>query len=130
MDLNHIEDSETLYRAVLKTNPDGFINGKPTAALFMDAKGCSVERDGDRPEKIIMQRIKQRFSKYKEDYNTAVKVTAGECRKVGTCPKPENNKKNKYHAEIHDSTDVILIPIVKAAQLAAICKIVKQLDEN
>lgn len=32
MTMNKIEDSETLYRVVRESDPNGFINGKPTAA--------------------------------------------------------------------------------------------------
>ena len=39
MELNKIEDSEMLYRVVRRSDPDGFIQGRPTAALFMDEKG-------------------------------------------------------------------------------------------
>ena len=34
-----IDDNEILYRVVRKSDPDGFIDGKPTAALFIDANG-------------------------------------------------------------------------------------------
>ena len=45
MKLDKIEDSEILYRVVRKSDPDGFVDGEPTAALFMDNKGTSVDRD-------------------------------------------------------------------------------------
>lgn len=50
MKLDRIEDNEMLYRVVRKSYPDSFIDGKPTAALFIDGKGVSVDRDGGRAE--------------------------------------------------------------------------------
>lgn len=124
MDLDKIEDSEMLYRMVKKSDPDSFVNGKATAALFMDKKGASVDRDGGRTEEEIVETFKWRFRK-KDEYKTAVKISAGQCRMIGTFPNPTGNKKNKYHAEIWESEDEQLISIIKALQLAAICKEVK-----
>lgn len=121
MDLDKIEDSEVLYRVVRESDPDGFINGKPTAALFMDEKGASVDRDGERTEKEIVESFKMRFGKYK-DYKTAVKISAGECRSVGAYPNPIGNKKNKYHAEIQESEDERVVSLFKAIQLAGLCQ--------
>ena len=53
MELNKIEDSEMLYRVVRRSDPDGFIQGRPTAALFMDEKGVSVDREGREASKIM-----------------------------------------------------------------------------
>ena len=63
MELNKIEDSEMLYRVVRRSDPDGFIHGRPTAALFMDEKGVSVDRDGERCEQEIIETFKKRFGK-------------------------------------------------------------------
>lgn len=125
MDLNKIEDCEMLYRVVRNSYPDAFIEGKPTAALFMDEKGASVERDGCRSEDVILDTFRSRFSK-REDYKTAVKITAGECRSANTYPNPVGNHRNKYHAEIHDSEHVVEISLFKAIQLAAICRVVDE----
>lgn len=101
MDLNKIEDYEMLYRVVRNSYPDAFIDGKPTAALFMDAQGASVERDGGRSEDVIISTFRNRFAR-RADYKTAVKITAGECRAANTYPNPVGNHKNEHHAEIHD----------------------------
>lgn len=127
MDLNKIENYEILYRVVRKSYPDAFVNGKPTAALFMDAEGASVERDGDRSESEIIACCRKRFGR-RDDYLTSVKITAGECRAVNTYPNPVHNHKNKYHAEIHDSEQLIEIGLLKAMQLAAICQVVNIID--
>lgn len=124
MDLNKIEDSEILYRVVRNSDPNGFVNGKPTAALFMDEGGASVDRDGGRNEKDIVDNFRTRFKK-RDDYKTAVKIEAGTCRKVGTYPNPIGNKKNVYHAEIHESENQRVISLLKAMQLANLCCEVK-----
>ncbi|MGN0384447.1 MAG: hypothetical protein ACI4EX_01020 [Lachnospiraceae bacterium] len=127
MDLNYIEDYEILYRVVRNSYPDAFVNGKPTAALFMDPGGVSVERDGGRPEEMIITVCRKRFGR-REDYKTAVKITAAECRKVNTYPNPVGNHKNKFHAEIHDSEQVVEIGLLKAMQLAAMCREVEKYE--
>lgn len=124
MDLHRIEDSEILYRVVRKSDPDGFISGKPTAALFMDKKGASVDRDGDRDEQEIIETFKNRFGR-RDDYRTAVRISAGECRAVETYPNPVGNKKNKYHAEIQESEDEVVVSLFKAIQLAYLCREVR-----
>lgn len=121
MELDKIEDSEMLYRAVRRSDPDGFIQGRPTAALFMDEKGVSVDRDGERSDQEIIETFKKRFGK-RDDYKTAVKIGAGECRKIGTYPNPVGNKKNKYHAEIQESESEIVVSLFKAIQLAQLCE--------
>lgn len=124
MDMNKIEDSEILYRVVKNSDPDGFVQGKPTAALFMDEKGASVDRDGGREEKEIVGTFKKRFGR-RDDYKTAVKISAGDCRTVGTYPNPVGNRKNKYHAEIQESENEIVISLFKAIQLAQRCEEVR-----
>ena len=126
MELNKIEDSEILYRVVRKSDPDGFVEGKPTAALFMDKKGTSVDRDGGRTEQKIIEKFKWRF-RNKDDYKTAVKITAGECRSANTYPNPIGNKTNKYHAEIWDSENEQFVSLFKAILLAKMCREVQNM---
>lgn len=121
MDLNNIADSEILYRMVKKSDPNGFINGKPTAALFMDKSGASVDRDGGRSEEEIIENFKWRFRK-KDDYKTSVKISAQQCRNSDTFPNPIGNHKNPYHAEIWDSEDERVISLFKAMKLARLCR--------
>lgn len=127
MDLNKIEDHEILYRVVRNSYPDAFIEGRPTAALFMDAQGASVERDGGRSEDVIISLCRSRFAR-RADYKTVVKITAGECRTANTYPNPVGNHRNEYHAEIHDSEQVVEISLFKAIQLAAICRVVEDCE--
>ena len=124
-----IEDNETLYRVVRKSNPDGFIDGKPTAALFIDFKGASVDRDGEREETEIIETFKERFER-RDDYGNTVKISAGKCRIVGTYPVPKETKGNKYHAEIHESKEVVEISLLKAMRLANECVIVSEGNRN
>lgn len=126
MKLDRIEDNEMLYRVVRKSYPDSFIDGKPTAALFIDGKGVSVDRDGGRAEAQIVESFMNRFAK-SDDYGHAVKIQTGICRKIGTFPTPVGNKKNKYHAEIHESENEIQISFIKALRLANECQIVSPL---
>lgn len=121
MDLDKIEDTEILYRVVRESDPDGFISGKPTAALFMDERGASVDRDGERTEQEIVETLKKRFGR-RNDYKTAVKIGAGECRSVEAYPNPIENKKNIYHAEIWESKDEKTVSLLKAIRLARLCK--------
>lgn len=121
MDLNKIDDLEILYRVVRESEPNGFVNGKPTAALFMDERGASVDRDGERTEDEIIENFKMRFSK-NNDYKTAVKISAGVCREINTYPNPIGNKRNPYHAEIWDSENEQYVSLFKAIQLAQLCK--------
>lgn len=123
MDLCKISDSEMLYRVVRKSFPDGFINGAPTAALFIDAAGASVERDGGRCEQDIICQFIKRFGR-RDDYATAVKLSAADCRSVDTYPNPIGNHKNKFHAEIWDSDKTREISLLKAIKLAKLCQVV------
>ncbi len=41
---------------------------------------------------------------------------------MGTFPPPVGNKTNQYHAEIWDSQSERLISLIKAIQLAQLCK--------
>lgn len=121
MDVDNIDNSEILYRAVRKSNPDSFLLGKPTAALFMDDGGASVDRDGNRKEQEIVESYKNRFGR-RDDYITTVKIAAIKCRSVGAYPNPIDNKKNVYHAEIWESKDERKVSLLKAIQLAQLCK--------
>lgn len=120
MDLDNIDDAEILYRVVRKSYIDGFINEEPSAALFMDDNGASVDRDGGRTESEIVENFKKRFGK-NGDYINAVKISAGECRQAGTYPNPTGNHKNMYHAEIWDSETEVRICLRKAMILAHMC---------
>ena len=123
MDLHKIDDDEMLYRVVRKSYPDSFIDGKPTAALFIDPGGVSVDRDGGRTDEQVIDTFKNRFKK-NDDYGHSVKIKASTCRKIGTYPNPVGNKRNKYHAEIHESESEVQISFLKALRLANECQVI------
>ncbi|MGM9551960.1 MAG: hypothetical protein ACI3XA_06845 [Clostridia bacterium] len=119
MDKKVIEDSEVLYRAALTTMPDSFDeDGETLPALFMDDKGASVERDGERDEQTILEVLKNKFF---GKIIGVVKITAGECRDCETYPIATHNFRNQYHAEVHGSPTQIEINTLKALQLADAC---------
>ncbi len=124
MDKEIIHDNESLYRLNRKSYPDSWVNGKPTAALFIDPDGLSIQRDGGRKEKDIVEKCIKRFRK--DPLTGIVKVVAGYCRKIKTCPKAINNQRDKYHAEIHNSEkdNDKQITLIKAVMLADNCDIV------
>ena len=125
MDMSNIADEEILYRVVRKSDPDGFINGEPSPALFIDKRGASVDRDGGRTERDIVENFRKRFDR-RDDYKTSVKIGAGECRGIGAYPNPIGNKTNKFHAEIWDTETVQTISLLKAMKLAEMCRVVKE----
>ena len=118
MNKDVVENHETLYRVVKKSYPDAFIEGQASPALFMDKRGLSVDRDGNRDEDYIIDKFKHRF---KSDYGGAVSITAFDCRQAGTHPIPNPTNSNKYHAEIHESDNIVEISLLKAFKLAQLC---------
>ena len=123
MEKNGIEDQETLYRMSKKSNPDCWLNKKPMPAFFIDPQGASVDRDGGRSEEDIIDCFKSRFKKH-DEFGGMVKITAQKCREAETCPKAINNKKNKHHAEVHNSETEVEIELLKALRLSDTCEVV------
>lgn len=124
---DEILDDEILYRIAKRSDPDAFKDGEPQAALFMDKRGASVDRDGGRPEKDIIDKFQWRFRKNNE-YRATVRIDAGRCRSAGTFLNPIGNLSNQYHAEIWDSEDVVEVSLLKAMQLASMCKVVSYIE--
>ena len=59
-----VQRHELLYRVIKRSQPDSMDEkGRPTSALFKQDNGVSVDRDGDRDEKIIIKTFKERFDK-------------------------------------------------------------------
>ena len=143
MNLDWIDDEELLYRAVLSNSSLSQLdrNSLITPTLFMDAKGVSVDRDGDRPEEECVDCFRRRFSrtttqtngKSIRSYQGTVRLNAHQCRAVAAFPRPAvgNPKHNPYHAHICNSdcdTD-FEISILKATQLLNMCSIVELAGE-
>ena len=72
-----VQRHELLYRVIKRSQPDSMDEkGRPTSALFKQDNGVSVDRDGDRDEKIIIKTFKERFDKR---FKGLVKVKANVC---------------------------------------------------
>lgn len=122
MDRNYIADDELLYRAIVGPQHELIVNGSPTEGVFMDEKGLSVERDGDRCEEKVISELRYRFRN--SPYYAAVRIGAGECRSDGAYPVAVGNKKNKFHAEIHESKTCVPVSVLTAMKLASHAKLV------
>lgn len=121
MKSDEIEDHELLYRVSRKSDPDCWENKKPMPAFFIDSKGASIDRDGNRSKNDIEIKFKNRF---KENFGGLVRITAEACRNAETIPQAIHNHSNNYHGEIHNSETEIEIDFLKALQLADLCEIV------
>ena len=119
----HIDDEEVLYRAIVGPQRDLLSQGSPDAALFIDGRGLSVDRDGGRCDSEVLRSFSDRFRR--QGCDVAVKISAGKCRSAGAYPVATGNKKNKYHAEIHDSKQKVRLSLLKAMKIANLCEIVK-----
>ena len=122
MDSEIISDDEILYRAVTGNQQRLLSRGGPAAGLFIDAQGLSVDRDGGRSDSEILDAFSARFKK--QGCSMAVKIGADECRFAGTHPLAIGNRRNVYHAEIHESESIVTISLLKAMKLASLCRIV------
>ena len=131
MDLNYIDDDEMLYRCIRKSDPNVFRDGKPLPGLFFDKKGASVSRDGGREEREILQQLSKKVLKdHKSDWGGCVKIKAKDCRRVETYLAPIGNKKDIFHAEIHESKEEVIISLIKAILLCRYCQVLEaSMDE-
>ena len=110
-----VQRHEILYRAVKRSQPDTMDeNGHPTSALFKQADGVSVDRDGGREEKIIIDAFKNRFDRR---FKGLVRVGADVCIDNDMAVIPETSS-NTYHAEIFENTDKQSLGQLKALILA------------
>lgn len=111
-----VQRHEILYRAVKRSQPDTMDeNGRPTSALFKQADGVSVDRDGGREEKIIIDVFKNRFDRR---FKGLIQVGADVCidNNMAVIPKPSVN--DEYHAEIFENSDKQPLGQLKALILA------------
>lgn len=114
-----ILDEERLFRAVPNLpdywKPD---QQKYSSAVFKDSGGASVDRDGRRATKDIVDL----FAERKPGYGL-VSILAQQCRECNAHPvaKPieatEETEANEHHAEIHDSPTKVEIKGSKARKL-------------
>ena len=111
-----VQRHEILYRAVKRSQPDAMDeNGRPTSALFKQADGVSIDQDGGREEKIIIDAFKNRFDRR---FKGLVRVGADVCidNNMAVIPKPSVN--DEYHAEIFENPDKQPLGQLKALILA------------
>jgi hypothetical protein len=94
-----IADKEILYRAV-PNNPImwKFKMNRPSSAVFKDERGVSVDRDGGRNERQVIDDFNGRMPG-----RGLVSIKAKTCREIGTEPVARPLENNIYHAEIYDS---------------------------
>ena len=110
-----VQRHELLYRVIKRSQPDSMDEkGRPTSALFKQDNGVSVDRDGDRDEKIIIKTFKERFDKR---FKGLVKVKANVCIDNNIAIIPETSS-NIYHAEIFENEDKVPLGQLKALILA------------
>jgi hypothetical protein len=124
MDIDNIRKNELLFRAI-NIQPwfwDNDIN-KPSTAAFKDKKGLSVDRDGNRKVKDIIESFEKRFN-----LKALISIKSEICFNLNLKVIPKPSKKNIYHAEIHqeneDKNDKS-ISKKNARELSKICKLIK-----
>lgn len=111
MDLpEHIRDEECLYRAV-RALPNLWKDkqNRPSSVVFDNPDGVSVDRDGLRQETEIVDRLRETIDPV-VGLRAVIRITAGECREIGTHPVADPREDNAFHAEIHGSDRTIWIP--------------------
>lgn len=120
--MNHaVSKDEKLYRAISKQHVRE--NNKIAFTAFIDPRGgVSVDRDGDRNESTIIENLNKRF---KKDITLIAKLTVIQCLSCDTVAVLTPSKNNKYHAEIHSSNEIVILPREKARKLCACCSIIK-----
>lgn len=101
-----IQVHEQLYRAVKRSRPDWLDgNNRPTSAMFKDADGVSVDRDGTRGETEIINFMCE--ISLPKRVKGIVRLSASECFSAGTKVEAAPSEVNPYHANIFlDSSDI------------------------
>ncbi len=122
MECDYVENEELLYRAITEKQKNAYFEGRVLPSLFIDADGLSVDRDGNREERMIISNMETRFKK--QGYVASAKIKADACRKADTYPVPSPTK-NIFHALILDSKEKAEISLLKAVKLAHMCTVVE-----
>ena len=94
-----VGDRETLYRVLKRSRKDCLTkSGRVTAALFKDAMGVSVDRDGGRSEAECRNFIiKATFPKRAK---AITEISSGLCFEIGAEVEASPSKSNPFHANI------------------------------
>lgn len=127
MNQEYIEDHELLYRGISRIKKLRHLdyNNQPTLAIFLNEKGVSVDRDGNRLEIECLEKLRQTLNK---NYGGAVVITACGCRSVNAYPHPCASRTNPYHAHICNSIDThdYVIDDLKALRLLRLSRIIRE----
>ena len=128
--MNMIANSEGLYRAIKRSSiteePPGIAEGgRVTEFFFEDQRGVSVDRSGERSESVVLEAQKAHFTKR---YRGCVVVNAGECRGLGAYPIYKPSADNRYHSEIHQSSEIVKLGRLQMKKLADIARIVEFIE--
>ena len=117
-----ISNTEILYRAV--PNVQDFWKEEEqrlTSAVFSDSKGVSVDRDGGRSEREIIEAFDRRFS---PDCGI-VSVTAQQCIDCGAFPVPKREVDNPYHAHIQQTEKEVRLTKSTQRSLRNCCNVIR-----
>ena len=112
---------EKLYRAVYPPNIMSMFwkeNGQLSSAAFKDKNGLSVERDGGRDEKSVIDSMRLFF------YGCFIKILVQDCEKCNAVVKYLPTQRSIYHSEIHGSADKRLLSQSQCKYLAQMAAIV------
>ena len=93
---------ERLYRAVYPPNIMPLFwkeDGQLSSAAFKDKKGLSVERDGGRDEKTVIDTMRLFF------YGSIIYLIVRDCEMCNAVVKYLPSQRSVFHSEIHGSTD-------------------------
>ena len=124
-------DKEILYSAVRRSIPDSFVDGVPMPSLFIDPRGASFSRDGERQEIEIVEALSSKILKdYKPDMIGCVRISAANCRTAETLPVSRPTKTDPYHAEVYDSEKEKQLSLKKAMLLCDLCQVVEIEDRK
>ncbi|MFZ3110555.1 MAG: hypothetical protein WA234_07715 [Rectinemataceae bacterium] len=92
---------------------------RPTSGAFKDKRGLSVDRQGERDERDVIQTL----DKHLPQEGTIVSVSHQQCVNIEIAvvylPIPEN----VYHSELHDSPLCVPLSRIKAKRLSEIVNI-------
>ena len=109
------DSDERLYRAVYPPEIMPMFwkeNGEISSAVFKDKKGVSVERAGNREEKIVIKEMHFFFD------GTIISILAKDCFACGAVLKYLPTKRSQYHSEIHGGEERILLSQSQCKHLA------------
>lgn len=97
-----IQKTEMLYRAIKRSKPDWLdYNGKPTASMYKDEGGNSVDRDDNRTIEEVVYFMENGI--FKNRLKGVIEISAGSCMDIGAIVVPDPKDYNPYHANKGDA---------------------------